>query len=55
MSEKKKLILSPDAFHVNENGEVVIVSEQVREALVNSSEEAAVGEQGVTVSVSVSI
>ncbi|MCP3773261.1 hypothetical protein NLX71_08010 [Paenibacillus sp. MZ04-78.2] len=53
-TEKKQLQLNPDAFTVNENGEVVINNAELAKAIMQTTETNQVGEQGVQVSVSVS-
>ncbi|MFB5678270.1 hypothetical protein ACE3NQ_16720 [Paenibacillus terreus] len=57
--EKKQLTLSPEAFTVNSQGEVIISDSALSEALLGAAEENKIGEQGiqdaVKVSVSVSI
>jgi len=54
---KETALLSPGAFRVNENGEVVVNNNQLFEAFQNTNE-ITTGEQGlesVSVSVSVSV
>ncbi|MDP4096032.1 hypothetical protein OIN60_04425 [Paenibacillus sp. P96] len=53
--EKKQLTLSPEAFTVNSQGEVVISDSALSEALLGSAEENKIGEQGIQEAVKVSV
>ncbi|MFB5268879.1 hypothetical protein ACE41H_19130 [Paenibacillus enshidis] len=53
--EKKQLTLSPEAFTVNSQGEVIISDSALSEALLGSAEENKIGEQGIQEAVKVSV
>jgi ferredoxin len=52
---EKKVSLTPDVFKVNDNGEVVISDAQLVDQIEKATDEMAAGEQGIKVSVSVSV
>ncbi|MEQ6355323.1 hypothetical protein ABNX05_11900 [Lysinibacillus sp. M3] len=55
MTEKKQIMLTPDVFKVNNDGEVIINNSQLVEEIERATDEIAAGEQGVVISISVSV
>ena len=50
MSEKK-IILTPDAFRVNDKGEVIINDSQILEQIKKASDDSMLIEQGIRLSI----